>query len=189
MDRIKTLQKPVCEYSRPCPSNCYALWSYARKSRSIGKRWTPRRTAPRPPPPNALAARLCGCVADNSQRARALLCPRFGPRAASPNRGFSARFLLDTHHLEKGRSTRHSDTSRNEGKLFRCNETVHATRHLFRPLSTRHSNAQIAVRSSCYFFPRSCCLTWNCCRARLRAPDLQQQSAWSNFAGACAQLN
>jgi len=60
----------------------------------------------------------------------------------SANRGFFARFLLDTHSASGCRSTRHSDTSRNRGKFSRCIKSARATRHLNATLVTRHSTAK-----------------------------------------------
>jgi 3-oxoadipate CoA-transferase, alpha subunit len=54
---------------------------------------------------------------------------------------------ISTRHSGRdfSRSTRHSVTSRNALNFCPCNKTVHSTRHLNRPPSTRHSERQTLI--------------------------------------------
>lgn len=97
-------------------------------------------TQPRMPSPSRSL-----CAATNLVRASALT-------HVSVIREFSPPFLLDTHCPLKCRSTRHSDTSRNQRNFCRCITSARATRHLNRTPATRHSNAEITPFSHSLFF-------------------------------------
>ena len=71
----------------------------------------------------------------------------------SSSRDFLARFLLDTQCPSGCRSTRHSDTSRNQRNFFNLIKTACATRHLNATLATRQSNAKFRPVSPSLFFP------------------------------------